>query len=358
MSHRLEVLNARVPAQRSRWLEILSTWPDREPFAHPDYVDLFTGSDEQPLCLALADGDSRVVLPLVLRPLASLHWSPESLAWDASSPYGYGGPFCWGSLSQATAEGFWRALATWAREANVVTSFLRLSLFPDQLLPDLDGTTAEAGTNIIRPLGCSDSELWESYDRKVRKNVNRANRENLRFELDVDGANLDDFIRIYQTTMDRNNAASTYYFSRDFFVRLLRDLADHVLLFHIFDGATVVSTEIVLQSRLHLYSFLGGTTTEAYPKRPNDLLKHEISRWGLHNNKRSFVLGGGYGGKQDGIFKYKLTLSPEGSVPFRVARIVHNQAALGELCETRRKWENESHKDWDPQPHYFPPYRS
>ena len=90
----------------------------------------------------------------------------------------------------------------------------------------------------------------------------------------------------------------------------------------------VVSTELVFVAAEHVYSFLGGTLTEALELRANDLLKHEIIRWARDAGRKTFVLGGGYGAA-DGIFRYKLSFAPKG------ARSVSRRDASFRSCRVR-----------------------
>ncbi len=77
----------------------------------------------------------------------------------------------------------------------------------------------------------------------------------------------------------------------------------------------VVSTELVLVSDAHYYSFLGGTLQDAFVHAPNDLLKHAVIEHGHGAGKTHYVLGGG-DQPGDGIFRFKLAFDPEGVVPF------------------------------------------
>ena len=130
------------------------------------------------------------------------------------------------------------------------------------------------------------------------------------------------------------------------------------LLFHVTraDGQ-VVSSELVLVSERHLYSFLGGTLSEALPLGANDLLKHGIIEWGREQGKASFVLGGGYQ-PGDGIFRYKRAFAPDGVVPFAVGRLVFDPEVYAQLVELRQSWEASRGRDWRPSPGFFPEFRA
>jgi hypothetical protein len=347
------VLDAASTTERAEWLRLWSASPEREPTAHPAFVALFARPGDRAICLATGGERAGVLFPLVLRPLGVETWAATGEArWDATSPYGHGGPFAWGGVP---GEPFWDAAERWLRAAGVVTVFARLSLFPEDLLP-FRGPVIDNAPHLVRRLDLDEEIIWHDYAHKVRKNVNAARRAGLSFEVDREGRRLDDFLAIYEATMDRRHAGDGYYFSPEFFRTILREMPTSSLLAHVLDAGRVVSTELVLLSATRLYSFLGGTLADAFEKRPNDLLKHEVGAWGRKAGHRAYVLGGGYAGP-DGIFKYKLAFAPSGEVPFRVGCWILDPGGHSGLVEGRRASELAGGKSWAPRPGFFPAYR-
>lgn len=308
-----------------RWLERWSAWTEREVHAHPEYVRLFEEDGARALC-AVDDG---VLYPLLLRR------DPV----DVVSPYGYGGAFRTGD---ADADAFWAAFDAWASERGAVSELVRLSLFPERLLA-YPGEREQRLVNVVRDLTPSEEELWADYEHKVRKNVKKARRSGLVAEIDEAGARLDDFVRLYEHTLDRRGAAARYRFPRAFFERIRDRLAGHAVFAHVLHEGRVVSSELALLSATTAYSFLGGTDEAAYELRPNDLLKHELMLWAKAAGKHRFVLGGGHE-PDDGIFRYKRSFAPGGLVPFEVGMRVLDPERYAELAGDR-------------QTAFFPAYR-
>jgi predicted N-acyltransferase len=175
-------------------------------------------------------------------------------------------------------------------------------------------------------------------------------------EMDFRGAKLDEFMDIYSSTMQRRMASESYFFSADFFRTIINELPGQYAFFHAIKEGRMISSELVLISVRYLYSFLGGTLSEAFACRPNDLLKHHIIQWGLETGKTAFVLGGGYGGP-DGIFRYKRSFAPDGEVPFFINKMIWNEGLYKEIMEMRRKHEASKGITWVPRPAFFPEYR-
>lgn len=347
------ILDASVPEETQRWLELWQAWPGREISAHPNYARLFASRGDRTLCASLATEAGTILFPLILRPVHVESWATDfDPVFDLTSPYGYGGPFAWGS---PPAEMFWWALDEWAGQQGVVSLFARLSLFPNQLLP-MDGGVHTRAINVVRSLETSEEDLWMDYKQKVRKNVKTARKAGLALEVDLTGRRLSDFLDIYHHTMDRRDAAERYYFSDSFFADLIDGLQGGFVFFHALAGEDVISSELVLVSADHMYSFLGGTLADKFALRPNDFLKHEAIRWGQQRGKKDFVLGGGYEGR-DGILRYKRSFAPDGDVPFRVFTRVFDPEAYRDLVSARRSWELASGQGCEKQANFFPEYR-
>ena len=107
-----------------------------------------------------------------------------------------------------------------------------------------------------------------------------------------------------------------------------------------------------------IFSFLGGTLSDSFEKRPNDYLKFELINWARMNGIKFFVLGGGYG-SEDGIFNYKKAFFPNDVVDYYTGRwIISAQIYTDILDDVRTKYEAENsisevfnNKD------FFPAYR-
>ena len=215
------VLDASVPQERATWVQLWESWPEREVMAHPEFVQLFARDGQQVLAAAARGRQGGALYPFIRRPLQEEPWCPSGVTGcDLTTAYGYGGPFSWG-LSAEETRSFWPQFDRWAREKEVVSSFARLSVFPEDLLP-FDGDVTVNCPNIVRTLELSDEELWNDYLPKVRQNVRRALSRGCGLEVDPDGARLEEFHRIYTATMTRRNASSYYFFTREFFDGILR----------------------------------------------------------------------------------------------------------------------------------------
>jgi hypothetical protein len=323
--------------------------------AHPKYVALFARSCDRVVCAAGDNDGGAVLFPLILRPLAAEPWAdPGEARWDATSPYGYGGPFAWGQGRDDQA--YWDAYREFCQEGRIVTTFARLPLFADEL-PALPEPAEELGPNVVIPLAGGREGIWKGYETKVRRWVRIAQEAGIEVEVDHEARRLDDFLAVYGHTMERHEAEAFYRFPRAFFEQLAAGLAGHYAFFHALLDGRSVSSDLVLLSARRGYFFLGGTLQEAFAVGPNYLLKHRIAEWSADAGLETLVLGGGHP-RSEGLLRYKRAFARHGELPFRVASLVHDPSACQELAQRRAAAAAQAGEAWAPRPGFFPAYRS
>ena len=339
---------------RDSWLRAWETC-GREPFAHPAYVELFTSEGEEARCAVARSANGLALLPLILRPIQSAGWASETSLRDATSPYGYGGPY---GIEDAVRDEVWSGFARWMTGNKIVSMFGRLALdAPTPRHLPRGATVRSDSENVIVDLTRSSGEQWRHYEHKVRKNVKKAVRANLHVDVKHSFTDLEEFSQLYESTMDRREASSWYYFGLNFFASLTERLDGSYIAAEVRDGTgRLVSAELVLCSDKFLYSFLGGTLSEAFPHAPNDLLKHAVIDYGRESGRAGYVLGGGYT-KDDGIFRYKKSFDPTGCVQFQRLELIADQTVYDSLIAGRLTHERST----DPRARladgFFPSYR-
>ncbi len=333
-----------------KWDDIVRSFDGYEVFYLAEYVRTFmeeSTKNGEPILLLYETNVDRAINVVFKRDIAYdkhlLGKVEKGKYYDLITPYGYGGFM--GDVEK------WEDLNREYREYCVtngyICEFVRFELFSDYHL-HYDGEVETRTHNIVRDLSGSIDEIWMDFKQKVRKNVKKANRYNLDCIIENTGVYLDDFLRIYYSTMDRTNADNEYYFSRGFFERL-NTMQGNVMYFHAVYKGKIVSTELVIYGDDNCYSYLGGTDREYFDVRPNDFLKYEIIKWAKDKGLKSFVLGGGYGA-DDGIYQYKLCLAPDGVRDFYIGRRIFDENKYTEFVSLRGKDKlNER---------FFPLYRS
>lgn len=342
------------------WIESLS----KRPHDHPSFLEMMKPACYSPMAVVYQYSlHSRIIYPFYCRYLNDLpaFSDLDDQYMHLLSPYGYGGPLYEGLQSEQEEASivFDKLFNNELIIRGFVSEFVREDIFSARLARRYSGALLEQQPNVVVRLQRSDEDIWRSYKAKVRKNVNRARELYLRVEFDRTGQYLQNFLKVYYDTMERTDASKTFIIPEEKFCWLTETLGHDggMMYVHIFDDDAIVSTELLLLSQDTIYSFLGGTLESAFAKRPNDLLKHEVIRWGRENSFKWYVLGGGVT-PSDGIFRYKEAFDPESIVPFFVRRNIINLDVYQLLIEKRFHYESKKGNNWVARPDFFPEYLS
>jgi hypothetical protein len=302
---------------------LLNRFEEIEPYFLPKYMELFSDGLNNLICFSFVgqSSDAFILMPGYLKPV--IIDGLETEYFDFITPYGYTGPIFSKNISNSEICQFWKEIDFWHKENFVVTEFIRFNLWDNyyfynsEILPTMLNVKGKILT---------EEDQWSSFEYKVRKNVKRALRENLTSRIyynDIPDNIISEFHEIYISTMQRTNAKETFMYSIDKFQEFIKTNSSYTAIITIYHETMPVSSELVLVSRDSIYSFLGGTKEVYFDKRPNDYLKYEAINWARNNNKKYYVLGGGYG-FEDGIFKYKRAFFPNDCVSYFTGRKVIN----------------------------------
>lgn len=191
-------------------------------FHTPAYAWAWQAEIGQPVRLIVyRQGDSRVILPIVLREIPVCR-SPALK--DAISPYGFPGPIM-GAGSGADPDhvvaDFLVELRATLREIGCVSIFVRMQpLSPfNELFHDAGAEFVVQGPIVFVDLAQPMGEIRDSYRSNHRRDIQKLARAGFEpFQKDQGWADL--FYEIYSQSMQRRKAKSFYFFSREMFYRL------------------------------------------------------------------------------------------------------------------------------------------
>jgi len=346
------------------WQNVWERTRSRRPHDHPGFLQAMRPEGYVPTAVYYEPSPGILVFyafyALDLSTLPFYQTDSEPLL-HLVSPYGYGGPLYEGPCDsrQAISKKFEECFTNEAARRGVVSEFVREDIFQERLVLRNCGEHYQQQPNVIVRLNRSAEQIWQDYHPKVRKNVTRAQKHELRVIFDNSGAYLDQFMSIYHETMTRTGAAKSFFMDKTNFELLHRTLGttNGITYVHVFSGEQVISTELLLLSTDTIYSFLGGTLSTEFDKRPNDFLKHEVIKWGKQNGYNFFVLGGGIT-PGDGIFIYKNSFDPGNIVPFFVRKVLYRPDKYDVLTARRQQYEEAQGNTWQPQSRFFPAYLS
>jgi GNAT acetyltransferase-like protein len=317
---RVELLDPDAP----RWQETVAL--ARHDFYHlPSYVRLSATYDGgEPRAVYAEDGAFRLLLPLIVRPAGRG-------MLDGTSPYGYPGPLVSGPRTFARSA--WGAVRERLRAAGLVSLFVRLHPLLDADPPEDAGVVVEHGETVSVDLALSTEELWRQTMSGHRNEINRALRAGHRAYIDERWEHLPTFGRLYRATMERLGAGAYYRFPDRYFEQL-RDALGHRLRLSVVDiGGTIAAAGLFVETAGIVQYHLSGSDEAFTRERPIKLLLQFVRAWAKERGNLRMHLGGGVGGKQDSLFRFKAGFS-HSRHPFRTLRVVLDEAAYAELVHS------------------------
>ena len=324
----------------------------------PDYLALEAlRLSGKAVAILAEDGRGSLLIPLILRPvtIGGGEWE-DGAALDATSPYGYSGLVL--KVAKEGATGFLgdaiEAGTLTLRDAGVIALFVRLHpvLNDPQHFPAF-GRLVEQGPSIWIDLELSWEDLQQSLRRRYRTFINSAERDGLTARFDANLSGLDTFLRLYYQTMDRVGAVSRYYFEREYFEGLHAILGDGLKLCLIEDGDRVVCAGLFSASNGIAEYLFSGTDVEAGHPHASKLMMVFVRDWAKKAGCSVFQLGGGLGGREDGLSQFKRGFSKLAS-PFFTWRLIVDPQRYSEAAEAWASW---SGGEPDGLDGFFPSYR-
>lgn len=338
----------------TEWGRLTGMCDGRDVYHSAAYHKLAQLSGEgTPVLLAVSSRSHCIALPLLLRPIAGVPGLESVPEFDATSVYGYAGPV---SSQPAPDESLLDTFGEWVDEYlfnhAVVAAFSRLHpLLPQtRVIQRLKGQTEHTGHTVVLDLALSEEAQWAQYRNNHRRDIRRSQAAGLTVELDARWASYDVFVELYEQTMKRVQAQPAYFFSSGYFQALRGLLREDYRLFHVFERGEIICSGLFSLCQGIVQYHLGATSASALGLAPSKVLFDAVRRWGSSCGARFLHLGGGVGGKEDDLFRFKEGFSKI-RVPFLVWKRVVDEDRYQQLAVQA------GHARVDKQA-YFPAYRT
>jgi hypothetical protein len=252
---------------------------------------------------AYYEGRDFIAIPLILRPLPA--GVGEESQQDATSVYGYAGPvFSTPMAASKLGPGFRKALEVALVRHRVVTAFSRLHPLVDQrdVLEGL-GEVRMVGDTVSLDLTMAPDERRRSYRANHRRDIRRLREASITCQTERSPETIAAFEQLYSETMARLNAAEQYHFESGYFRQLL-SLPHAELMLCLFEDR-IICAGIFLREGSTAQYHLSGTATEFYGRAPLKLMIDYAADWMGSSGVTTLHLGGGVGGRDDGLLNFK-----------------------------------------------------
>lgn len=299
-----------------------------------EYVKLYENDVKQALAFVWEKEEKILIFPFLLEAI------PGTSFYDFETAYGYGGP-----ISNSDDKNFlsdaWNNFIDIARNKNILAGFIRLHplLNNDEFL-DSNFTIINDRNTIAINLEYTPTDIWQKEIHSKHRNVIRkASDSGLIFSLDENLDRIDQFVEVYNSTMKRIDADSFYFFSKDYYEKLKRNLSEHSFLGIVSRDSSILAMAIFFYSGSYGHYHLAGSYSESLKYYPNNLLLYKAALELKERGCKYLHLGGGLSSSpDDNLFKFKKRFSKK-LWTFSIAKIIVNENEYKSLCSD---WENKN----------------
>lgn len=317
-------------ANAQRWDEIVKGFSDYDVYYLSGYVKAFQiHGDGEPQLLYYEDGGLKAIYVYMKRNTAI-----EGI-YDSITPYGYGGVLFEGDMSKENFNTFWQAYVIKMNELNIVDNFVRYHPVLANAVPMKEISEVIDLSKTIAFDLTSSEVIWENIASKNRNMIRKAEKNGIEIHHAHNYELFKDFIRIYNATMDKDNAERYYYFGEEFYKSIHNDLDGHYEMFYATYGGQIIAMSIMLFANKQMHYHLSGSMTEYRNLAPSNLLLYKAALWGCKQSYKTFHLGGGVGSGEDNLYKFKAAFNRKSDYQFSIAKHIFNQEKYDELVKER-----------------------
>lgn len=300
------------------WLQTLQKL--RHDIYHlPEYLSLEAKrAKATPEAIMIVDDEKIFFLPYLLRKCSDI-FDGELLrqeeVFDIVSPYGYPGILL-SEAASSTPEFLDLAmnhLMYVLHNKQICSAFLRLHPI---LNYDLNKTWKPKickviGETVSINLRLSEAEIWNQTRPRERSKINKCKRNGMIAKMVPFQQYVDEFVSIYEETMERVKASGFYYFASDYFLQFASVLGEKVYLCIVEFEEQVACAGLFTECCGIVQFHLGGTRNKFLKQEPSKLMIDYVRFWAKERGNEVFHLGGGVGGNKDSLYHFKTGFSKQ-----------------------------------------------
>ena len=332
-----------------KWDSIVKTFSEWDVYYLSGYVKAFCiHGDGDPYLLYYESQALRAIYVYMRRKTAIKG------VFDSVTPYGYGGVLFEGNTSEENKAAFWKEYLATMEHEHIVDNFVRYHpILKNAKQMKSISEVIDLGKTIAFDL-TSPEVIWENIISKNRNMIRKAEKNGIEIKHGKDLALFEDFRRIYNATMEKDNAEEYYFFGERFYESIHNDLYDNYEMFYAVLNGEVIAMSIMLFGNKQMHYHLSGSVLEYRNLAPSNLLLYKAALWGNEQGYKTFHLGGGVGSGEDNLYKFKAAFNKMSDYQFSIGKQIFDQAKYDELVAFRASKDS----DFDRESKYFPLYRA
>ncbi|BAO77485.1 peptidoglycan bridge formation glycyltransferase FemA/FemB family protein [Winogradskyella sp. PG-2] len=311
-----------------------------------DYHHLSKTDDESPVLVKYTDNGTSLMIPLLIRSIENSDYK------DATSVYGYAGVLALNIDEAFEKENFHKELNTFFKTEKIISVFSRLHPYFEEEEGFLEGlgSITTLGKVVYVDLSEPIDIQRQKYSRRLKTYVNKANKSCTVIKGNIED-HLETFIELYHENMKRVNADENYFFSNDYYKRILSssDLNSELLLCKHNETEEIIAAAIFIKTGNIVQYHLSGLSENYMDLNPIKLIIDKERIKSTEEGYEFFNLGGGRGSEEDSLFKFKSSFS-KSVKEFKIWKHIVSEDIYKTLSEKHLKAGIETN--------FFPAYRA
>lgn len=294
-----------------------------------EYVKLYESVDGQAYCAVCEDDGNILLFPYIRKSIGEFY--------DFETAYGYGGPIA------NTTDKEWIDVALsemqelFSKEMYVC-GFIRFHPLINNVeicrshFPVLfDRNTVVINTEE------TEAEIWKNQIiSKNRNMIRKAERNDLVYSAEYDFASLDEFVKLYNATMERLNAEEFYFFDGQYYKNFSKHFSGRAFLGTVKKENELICAALFMYSPEYGHYHLEGSNHAFSNMAANNFLLWKAALEFHKLGVREFHLGGGYNSSPNNtLLKFKKSFS-NNLKDFYIGKWIFNKDKYDEL---KREWQ-------------------
>ena len=341
----------------AEWDQVVKSFDNYDVYYLSSYLKAFkVNGDGEPILFFYQDNKIKAMNVVMKRDIATdenfTNKIPMNTLFDTMTPYGYGGFLIEGEVCDESLGSLKYEYDLLCKNEGIVSEFARFH-------PVLNNVCHLNGMYDILHLGrtvtinlISQEYIWNNLTSKNRNVIRKAEKSGVKVYCGRDPKLFNEFIPLYNKTMDKDEARDYYYFKKEFYGSVLTDLKYNSLVFYAMYDGKVIAMAIIMFAKGKMHYHLSATDVQYQSLAPNNLLLYEAACWGCEHGYNLFHLGGGLDSQEDSLYKFKAAFNKNPNTRFSIGRKIIDQSKYDELLNIRKE---ESELEFNNS--FFPEYR-
>ena len=344
--------------ESDKWDSIVKSFINYDVYYLSGYTKAFKlHGDGEPTLIYYNSEEIRAINVVMIRDIAKEKNFKDKIVlqslFDITTPYGYGGFIIEGTPSNSNLKELNEEYTNYCRSKNIISEFVRFH-------PVLKNSKMNSNIYEVTDLGktitmnlISKEQIWNDLSSKNRNVIRKAIKSGVRIYWGRSAELMDEFIPLYNTTMNKCGATDYYYFNIEFYESVLYDLKYNSLIFYALYDKKTVSMAIIIFGNNNMHYHLSASNSEYQSLAATNLLLFEAACWGCDNGYKTFHLGGGLGSQEDNLYKFKKEFNKNSETHFSIGKKIFDKETYDKLIEIRKREIGFDDKDT-----FFPSYRA